>query len=118
MSAPIVTAQAAAPIDYQSETLNGTSVTESKTITSYGFNLGLTTAYGTNITVASADIADGTPFTAPASGLTENTVYHFRSFAVNADGTGVSADRTFTTVKNPLTNYLGTLAPSACFRGS
>lgn len=118
MAAPIVTAQAAASIDYSSETLNGTSVTQSKTITSYGFNLGLTTAYGTNIVVASADIADGTPFTAPATGLVENTVYHFRSFAVNADGTGVSADRTFTTVKNPRTNYLGTLAPSTCFRGS
>ena len=107
MAAPIVTAQAAAPIDYQSETLNGTIVTKSATITSYGFNLGLTTGYGTDITLT-GDLADGVTFTALAAGLTNNTVYHFRSFAINADGTGVSADRTFTTKKD-LRNHLGTL---------
>jgi hypothetical protein len=107
MAAPTVTAQAAASIDYQSQTLNGTMVTKSVTVTSYGFHLGPDTSYGTTITVASADIANGTPFTAPATGLVENTVYHFRSFAVNADGTGVSADRTFTTARAPAAYVIG-----------
>jgi hypothetical protein len=112
VTAPVVTAQAAASIDYQSETLNGTLTddgTEAPSV--WGFNVGLTTAYGTNVTAA--DVLDsGDTFTLPVAGLTENTTYHFRAFATNSAGTGVSTDGTFTTVRNPKTNYLGTLAPS------
>lgn len=110
VTAPVVTAQAAAPIDYQSETLNGTLTSDgTETPSVWGFNVGLTTAYGTSVTGSTA-LTDGEAFTLPVTGLKEFTTYHFRSFATNSAGTGVSADGTFTTVKNPKTNYSGTLA--------
>ncbi len=88
MSAPTVTIQAAVPLTYSSEALNGNiTVAGVGPATVEGFNVGLT-----------------------ATGLVENTQYHVQAFATNADGTGVSADATFTTVKNPKTNYFGTIA--------
>ncbi len=110
--APTVTAQAAASIDYQSETLNGTLTDDGgAAITAYGFNVGLTTAYGTTVSVAET-LASGDTFALPATGLAELTTYHFRSFATNSAGTSVSADRTFTTVARPVVgNSFGTLTP-------
>ncbi len=110
--APTVTAQAAASIDYQSETLNGTLTDDGgAAITAYGFNVGLTTSYGTNVFVAET-LASGDAFALPVTGLAQLTTYHFRSFATNSAGTSVSADRTFTTVARQVVgNSFGTLTP-------
>ena len=59
------------------------------------------TCYGTTaapITNCSADGSiDTAAFTKNITGLTANTLYYFRGYATNADGTVYSADLTFTT---------------------
>lgn len=98
MAAPTVTAQAAT-LGYSSETLNGNiTVAGVGAASARGFNVGLTTGYGTDFS-ESGTFSTGA-FSLPLTGLAEFTTYHFRSFATNADGTGVSADSTFKTVKH------------------
>ena len=69
--------------------------------TTYQFQYGTTTAYGT-----SAPASPGEPFGAPASvaqqilGLQPATVYHFRILATNATGRTPSPDETFTTLSS------------------
>jgi hypothetical protein len=107
---PTVTVQAAVSIDYASETLNGNiTVVGDDLATERGFNVGLTTAYGTDFK-ETGSFSTGA-FKLPATGLAEFTTNHVRAYATNVYGTGHSADTTFKTVKNPTTNYSGTLAP-------
>ena len=109
MAAPTVTIQAAVPLTYSSEALNGSiTVAGVGPATVQGFNVGLTTSYGTVVS-QTGSFSPGA-FGLTVTGLVENTLYHVQAFATNADGTGVSADATFTTVKNPKTNYSGTVA--------
>jgi predicted lipoprotein with Yx(FWY)xxD motif len=67
--------------------------------TTYHFEYGTTTAYGSSAPVPDADI--GTQAIVDVSqlvtGLTPNTTYHFRIVAQNSGGPGMSADGTFTT---------------------
>jgi hypothetical protein len=72
--------------------------------TSYYFQYGLTSAYGSQTPTTLAGAGTQTiHVTAPISGLSIDTTYHDRLVAVNAMGTTVGADRTFTTKKIPLT---------------
>jgi hypothetical protein len=69
--------------------------------TTYHFEYGLTTNYGSRVP-AGADAAAGNnrlPRTVSKTitGLQSGTVYHYRLVATNSAGTGVSADRTFKT---------------------
>jgi len=68
--------------------------------TEWGFQYGLTSAYGATTTVT------GTKYTgifyATTTGLTSATTYHFRAFAVNGEGISYGADSTFTTYNNAL----------------
>ena len=93
---PTTTSSAASSITLNTATLNGTITsigTASATVR--GFNYGLTTGYGTT-TTESGTFSTGT-FTSALVGLSCNTTYHFRAYATNNAGTGVSADNTFTT---------------------
>ena len=56
-------------------------------------------AWGTsaNPTSPCTGAGTGTPFTASASGLGSSTLYHYRSCAINANGTGYGHDLTATT---------------------
>jgi hypothetical protein len=65
---------------------------------SYHFEYGPTTAYGTWTApqTATAGVAP-TPVSAAVSGLAPATTYHYRLVASNADGTTMGADQTFTT---------------------
>lgn len=70
-------------------------------VATYQFQLGTTTAYGTNVpssatTISPTDNAQH-PESANFTGLTANTLYHWRIQAINANGTANSADQTFTT---------------------
>jgi phosphodiesterase/alkaline phosphatase D-like protein len=65
--------------------------------TTYRFEYGPTTAYGSTI---AGDAGSGNHLRAvagTASGLQPGTTYHFRVTAINAIGEDVSVDRTFTT---------------------
>jgi hypothetical protein len=66
--------------------------------TTYVFEYGTTTSYGSQTTQASAGASDDWKLvTMAATGLEPSTTYHFRAVATNSEGTTYGADRTFTT---------------------
>ena len=96
-AAPSATTTAATSVTATSATLNGT-VSPNGTATSYYFQYGTTTDYGTQ---TATQPVSGNPssrdVSADVTGLQPSTTYHFRVVAVNADGTVPGADMTFTT---------------------
>jgi hypothetical protein len=81
-------------------TLNATVNPEGKP-TTYRFEYGTSTAYGTSIPVPDGEIPgsfNDTPVTAELSGLSIDTLYHYRIVATNSAGTSVGPDETFTTL--------------------
>ncbi len=106
--APEGSTLAASGIKSNSATLNGT-VNPSGAATTYKFEYGTTTAYGTTVPAAGESVGSGTrtllePKT--ISGLKAETVYHYRVVATNSEGTAVGQDGTFRTLVTPLT-YVG-----------
>lgn len=94
-NAPIATTTAATLVTATTATLNGT-VNPNGLATTYYFQWGTTTSYGTNTTATSA--GSGTSalsFSEPISGLIAGTTYHFRIVATNADGTNYGSDMSF-----------------------
>jgi hypothetical protein len=73
--------------------------------TTYRFEWGTSTSYGTNVPIPDADIGSGmsdVAATTHLSGLGANTTYHWRILATSANGTtGATADHSFTTLKEP-----------------
>ncbi|MCX6247564.1 MAG: BACON domain-containing carbohydrate-binding protein [Bacteroidetes bacterium] len=93
---PVVATLPATSVTSTGGTLNGT-VNPSGLSTTYLFNWGTTTSYGSNTTVTSA--GSGTSavnVSAPLTGLVTGTTYHYRITATNADGTASGVDMTFT----------------------
>ena len=121
-SSPVVTTELASGIVKTAASLNGTVVTAgSSSITSRGFQYGLTTSYGTLNTEASATTGS---FSRVVGALSCGTTYHYRAFATNDTGTGYGNDRSFATIAcdavpsvttNPATNVT---TESASLRGS
>ena len=71
--------------------------------TTYFFQYGTTTAYGSRTPDAAAGAGTAAvSAAAPIAGLGPNTKYHYRLVARNSLGTTVGGDRTFTTPKQPL----------------
>jgi hypothetical protein len=101
-AAPTVTTGGAAQVTITAATLTGT-INPRGLSTSYYFQYGTTTAYGTR--TASTGAGKGTSATAAAAqvgGLGPNTRYHYRLIAHNSDGTTAGKDRAFTTPRQPL----------------
>jgi phosphodiesterase/alkaline phosphatase D-like protein len=101
-SAPSATTGSASKIAQSSATVSGT-VNPNGTDTSYHFQYGTTTSYGSSTpsTSAGAGTSD-TAVTADLTGLASSTQYHYRLVAVNSAGTTVDgADQTFTTTTPP-----------------
>jgi hypothetical protein len=66
--------------------------------TTYHLEYGTTTAYGTSVPIPDDDIGTGTteiPRTQHLTGLTPDTLYHWRVVATNAAGTTIGVDHTF-----------------------
>jgi hypothetical protein len=98
-AAPAVTTGAAKSTTATSATLTGTVNPEGQA-TTYHFQYGLTTSYGS--VTPSANAGSGTKNSAVAAmiaSLTPNTTYHYRLVATNATGTTMGADRSFKTAK-------------------
>jgi phosphodiesterase/alkaline phosphatase D-like protein len=99
--APQPTTLAATSVTATTAVVNG-SVNPQGFATTYYFQYGVTSSYGTTTTTRSA--GSGTTATAvsePLSGLGASTIYHYRVVAASAGGTVVGADTTFTTTKPP-----------------
>lgn len=94
---PTATTAAATAVTATTATLNGT-VFPNKEATTYYFDYGPTTAYGTKTATGTASGNSGKAVSANVTGLAPATTYHFRLVADNASGDPVAgADMAFTT---------------------
>ena len=98
---PTAVTSAASSIGTTSARLNG-SVNPNRRTTTYSFEIGTTTAYGTKTSSSSAGSgSNSTNVSKTVNGLTPGTMYHFRVVATSDAGTVTGADRTFTTQSAP-----------------
>jgi hypothetical protein len=98
---PTVTTTAATAVGSTDATLNGTIDPEG-IATTYHFEYGLDTNYGTSTADDSAGSGNSpVPATATPTGLLPNTLYHARLVGTNADGSIYGDDVTFTTATAP-----------------
>jgi hypothetical protein len=97
--APGASTGAATAVGDRSATLSGT-VDGRGASTSYRFEYGPTTAYGSTTLAAAAGSGTGT-VTARLDGLSPATTFHYRLVATSSGGTTKGADRTFTTASSP-----------------
>ncbi len=96
---PKVLTGSATAIEGTQATLNA-QVNPEGLATTYFFEYGLTTSYGTTIPVSPASIGSGTEYVAVSqtpTGLSKGTEYHFRVVAENEAGTIMGADKTLLT---------------------
>ena len=96
---PSVTTGSASSITKTSASIAGT-VNPNGLATTYHFDYGKTTAYGSSAPVPEASAGSGsasTPVSVALTGLTASTTYHFRLVATNSTGTTNGGDATFTT---------------------
>ena len=102
-STPAATTAPASGVTVGGATLNGT-VNPAGSETSYHFEYGTTTAYGTSVPVSAAAVgSDSTVHSVSQaiSGLSPGSTYHYRIVATNDNGTTDGADMTFTTTAAP-----------------
>ena len=96
----VATGIANGPISTTTATLNGT-VSANGVSTSVTFNYGTSIAYGSNATAAQSPVTtQSTAVSAAITGLTPNTLYHFRVNSTNGTCPAAGADATFTTLPN------------------
>ena len=96
-STSTVTTQAATAVTAYSATLNGT-VSPNSSATTYHFEYGATTNYGSSTSELSAGTGSTSqPESAVLTGLPPKTAYHYRMVATNPYGTSIGADQTFAT---------------------
>lgn len=111
--------QTASEVGQASATLAGT-VNPHGVATTYRFEYGKTTTYGTRIPVPNESAGSGSEAvqkTQAISGLQENTTYHFRIVASNLNGTIYGKDESFKT-KTGTGAQLASMAVTEPFDGS
>gem|GEM_PF-2397713 len=98
---PEASSSPATSVTAATATLNG-SVNPMGRKTTYRFEFGPTTAYGSSTPAAGAGSgASSSAVSAGIAGLSSSTTYHFRLVATNAAGTERGADEVFTTAAVP-----------------
>jgi hypothetical protein len=99
--APIVTTGPASGLTASSAEVSAT-INPNGQATTYAFQFGTTTGYGSQTSVRSAG-SDSTSHAVSATitGLRAGTTYHYRAIATNASSTTVGADAVFTTAGLP-----------------
>ncbi len=96
---PVVTTNAVSSITVGGATLNGT-VNANNASTTVTFEYGLDTAYGNSVTAEQSPVTgmSSTAVSKAITGLTPNTLYHYRVVGSNVAGTTNGLDQTFTTL--------------------
>jgi hypothetical protein len=100
---PTVTTKAASAIKGTGATLNAT-VNPNGVATTYQFEYGATTSYGSKAPVSAQEAGAGSSaveVSQPITGLTPGTDYHYRISATNANGTSKGTDQALTTAAAP-----------------
>jgi phosphodiesterase/alkaline phosphatase D-like protein len=94
-----VSTAAATNVGVTTATLNG-QVNANNDSTTVTFEYGLTTAYGTVVTADQSPVtgSTNTVVSVDLTGLTPDTIYHYRAVGQNSAGTANGADMTFTTL--------------------
>jgi hypothetical protein len=100
-SAPTAQTLAATLVTTTSASLNGSINPNGADTTAY-FQYGLTTSYGSTTTSGDFGLSSQSVGYV-VSGLTPNTLYHFRIVVTSTGGTGYGGDLTFTTTGQPPT---------------
>ncbi len=99
-AAPIAITQAATAIAGTEATLNG-AVNPNGKATTYRFEYGKTTSYGTKVPVPDSSVGSGSTEVSvnqTIKSLEAGTTYHFRVVATSSEGTTNGSDLTFTTL--------------------
>jgi len=99
---PVAETEAATSVAEAGATLNGTLNPQSQE-TTYHFEYGKTTSYGTSVPIPDANAGAGASnvkVSKAITGLELETTYHFRLVATNGSGTTIGADRVFTTTSH------------------
>jgi hypothetical protein len=99
----VATTGVATSVTSTGATVNGT-VNPNGEATTYAFQWGLTTSYGSEAPLPQVSAGSGstdTPESLDLGGLVSGTTYHFRVIASNASGVATGADETFTTAGSP-----------------
>jgi hypothetical protein len=104
---PGVTTDSASGVSTSAATLTG-YVDPNGAATSWEFEFGTTTNYGSKTSTVNAGSApSGAGVSSGISALASGTTYHFRLVAANAGGTVYGADKSFTTAGSPPTAVTG-----------
>ncbi|HEY7950196.1 MAG TPA: 6-bladed beta-propeller [Solirubrobacterales bacterium] len=106
---PGVTTESGEEVTTKAAILRG-SVNPHGFATTYRFEYGTTTSYGTSVPVPDKSGGSGTSsvkVSEPISGLKSNTTYHFRIAAISAEGSSFGKDGTFSTKVNLPTVWTG-----------
>lgn len=98
--APSVTTESASP-SYTSAWLYGSVNPHGCEGTTYTFKYGKTTSYEGEVSGSVEKSEFNVAISDWASGLKQNTTYHYRLYATNAEGTREGADTTFKTFEEP-----------------
>ena len=100
---PAVEPKAPSSLTQTSATLNGTVNPEGAEVSKCEVEYGTTTGYGSSVACSTLPGSGSSPVAVSASvtGLTPNTVYHFRVSVTNPGGTKKGPDETFKTPPNP-----------------
>jgi hypothetical protein len=98
-NAPTVVTERATSVTKESATLNAMVNPHGKEVTSCKFEYGTSLSYEKSVSCSSLPGSGESPVevSAPVTGLSESTTYHFRIVAGNSLGTSFGADRTFKT---------------------
>jgi hypothetical protein len=112
--APVVVTNAATSVTSSGATLNG-SVNPEGQGTTYQFDYGTTTGYGTSVPSPAGSAGSGTSAVnenSAVTGLSASTTYHYRIEATNATGTVFGSDQQVTTSAGPQAPAVVTTAAS------
>ena len=117
---PVVTTGGSTIVSSSSQKVEGV-VNAERSPTSYYFEYGTTTSYGSKQPVTAKSIGYGSmdaPVNETLTGLTASTLYHYRLVATGPEGTVTGSDKTFTTESGTTAAKLASLAVTEPFDGS